>query len=300
MDAVLAWGLEVVRDVQSFFGPAMLVPMKSITFFGSETFALAMLPLLFWCVDREKGARIGIAFLLSAFLNLWVKDLLMQPRPYDLEPALGLIREHTPGLPSGHAQSSLTLWGMLVGILPGWSGIAALVAVPLLVALSRLYLGAHFPTDILGGWVLAGFVLFIYHAFGNRIAGKLSSWNIRVRIIITALIALSMNALLPGDTMLGGAFFGCVAGFVLSGYRLRFSAEGSPGHKILRYLAGISGLAVLYALPKLLLSEEMSHDQLVRFLRYAAVGFWACFGAPWFFVRLGLARLEQPEDPAEA
>ena len=300
MEAVLAWGLEVVRDVQSVFGPGMLVPMKIITFFGSETFALVMLPLLFWCVDRDKGARIGIAFLLSAFLNLWLKDILMQPRPYNLDPMVGRIVESTYGLPSGHAQSSLTLWGMLIGLLPRWSGITALIVVPSLVALSRLYLGAHFPTDILGGWVLAGLVLLIYYGFGNRIAAKLSSLNIRVRIIITALIALSMNALLPEDTMLGGAFFGCVSGFVLSGHRLRFSAGGSPGRKMLRYVAGISGLAVLYALPKLVMSEALTQDQLVRFLRYAAVGFWACFGAPWLFIQAGLATLEQPEDFAEA
>ena len=123
---------------------------------------------------------------------------------------------------------------------------------------------------------------------------------VRVRFIITALIALSMNTLLPEDTMLGGAFFGCVSGFVLSGHRLRFSAEGRPGRKMLRYLTGISGLAVIYALPKLVLSEALTQDQLVRFLRYAAVGFWACFGAPWLFIQVGLATLEQPEDSAVA
>ena len=69
-ESILLWGLEVVRGVQKALGPGMLGVMELVTFFGSEGFVLAMLPLIYWCVNREAGARIGIAVLFSAFLNL--------------------------------------------------------------------------------------------------------------------------------------------------------------------------------------------------------------------------------------
>jgi len=290
---VLSWGLDVIRDVQRILGPGMLVPMQAITFFGSEVFAIAALPLLYWCVDRKKGARIGILVLFSAFVNLWTKLLFMQPRPYDFDPSVGLARESTFGLPSGHGQMSITFWGSMLTVLPRLAGIAALIAVPLLVGLSRLYLGVHFPTDVFAAWGIGGLVLALFYGLGPKLEALLQRWNLRLRLITVAAIALAMNFLMPSDTLLAGAFFGSAVGFALASKNLRFDAGGSLAEKFLRYLLGIAGTLVLYLGPKFLIGDSpASQEALIRFLRYGCVGLWVAYGAPWCFLRLKLVRLE--------
>lgn len=294
MDSVLQWGLGIVRAVQVFFGPALLAPMKVISFFGSEMFALAALPFVYWCMDRKKGARLGLVVLVSAFTNMYFKVLFKQPRPYDLDSSVGLTRESSFGLPSGHAQSSLTFWGLMLMILPRALGIVLIIVLPLLVALSRLYLGVHFPSDIAGGWLLGGAILGLYYGFGARIEALLKGWRTQFRVMAVAAAALAMNALLPTDTRLAGAFFGSGLGFVLAAKNLRFSAKGSAAAKALRYLLGIAGTAALYIGPKLLLGEAFAPQaMLILFLRYGLVGFWVAYGAPFCFLKLKLAGLEE-------
>ena len=294
MNPVQIWGMDIVRGFQSFFGPAMLGPMKAVTFLGSEIFALAALPLIYWCVDRKKGARIGIVVLFSAFSNLWCKLLFAQPRPYDFDPSVQLAFDPTSAFPSGHAQTSITFWGAMLGVLRGPIRIAAFIVIPLLVGLSRVYLGVHFPTDVLGGWALGGLILILFNAFSARIEVLLGGLNLQLRLIVISLVALGMNALMPSDTMLSGAFFGSAAGFALASRNLRFDSRGSMAQKALRYIVGIAFTLVLYLGPKLFLDDAFPSQQaLVRFLRYALVGIWVAYGAPWCFLKMKLIKLER-------
>ncbi|HEY9054195.1 MAG TPA: phosphatase PAP2 family protein [Rectinemataceae bacterium] len=292
MEAVLAWGLEFVRGMQAFFGMSFVLPMKVITFLGSEAFVLASLPLLYWCVDRRKGARLAIVVLVSVFLNLFAKNLVLQPRPYDIDPAVGLDKELTTGFPSGHSQTSVTFWGAMLDILPRGLGLAAFIALPILVGISRVYLGVHFPTDVLGGWVLGLLVLGLYRAFGEKVEAMLRKLNTSMRMLVVAILALGMNAALPEHTNMGGAFFGGSAGFILlsGGSRWAFLTDGSLGRRTARYLIGMTGTLALYILPKLLVGDSFpAQAALIRFLRYAIVGFWVAYGAPRLFLALKLA-----------
>jgi len=105
-----------------------------------------------------------------------------------------------------------------------------------------------------------------------------------------AAVALAMNALFMKDTSLAGGFFGFAVGLDYAS-AVPFSAGGSFATKALRYVLGLASIAILYFAPKLLLGA-LGADPLVRFLRYAALAAWGSLGAPWLFLKLGLAERE--------
>lgn len=304
MNEILSWGLDLIRTVQQIANPALTVVMKAITALGTEWFYLAALPLIYWCVDRRRGVRIGLLFLFSSFLNLWSKDLCMQPRPFEFDSSVGLAHETSYGLPSGHAQGSAVFFGTAAPLFRKPWGLVLALVMPLVIGFSRIYLGVHFPTDVFVGWALGGALVAVDLAFGDRIGAFLAKQSLRVKAIGAAAIALAMNFLDMRDTSIAGIFLGASLGFLFAEKYAAFEAKGGIGAKALRYLVGLAGAAVIYLGLKAILPGQGSQlYSLCRFLRYTLVGAWIAFGAPWLFLRLRLAEPSpapaQPPEPVE-
>lgn len=108
------------------------------------------------------------SFLLSSIGNALVKQLVLRPRPQIHH----LVAVHSTSFPSGHAMGAMLVGGSLILIsnqllsktyhrLALRSAIAALI---ILIGLSRIYVGVHFPSDVLAGWAL-GFCLLVGSQF---------------------------------------------------------------------------------------------------------------------------------------
>lgn len=133
-----------------------------VTHLGDEGYlwiALGIV-LLFW----KKTRPIGITVLLSLLfdfliINVTLKGLVARPRPFVINEAIApLVGGVSPyrSFPSGHSGGSFAAMLALSKWLPKKIGIPAIILAAM-VALSRLYVGVHYPTDILGGFVV-GFV----------------------------------------------------------------------------------------------------------------------------------------------
>ena len=296
MNDILSWGLDAIRFVQRYSNPPLTLIMKGLSELGTVYFYLSALPLVYWCVDKRRGMRIGLLFLLSAFANGWIKHAIMEPRPYTFDASVARATVSSSAFPSGHAQSAATFWGSastLFGM--PWAAILA-IALPLLIGFSRVYLGVHFPTDVLAGWILGLLFVVGERRYGDRLARLIGKQHDQIRLAAVAAVALAMNAFNIRDTAVSGAFFGFGAGLVFAPRVSPYSTAGSLVQKALRFVVGLAGTAILYFGLKMLLATIEPFDiALVGFVRYATLGFWVALGAPWFFIKLGLAKEEKAE-----
>ncbi|MDR2210125.1 MAG: phosphatase PAP2 family protein [Spirochaetaceae bacterium] len=305
---VYQWGLELVRAIQTIETPVLTALIKSITHLGSAGIFILAIALEYWCINEKKGCRLALLVIFSAWLNGALKTLLRKPRPYFLDPSVGKITAAGYGLPSGHSQLSLTFWAAaLTG--PLGKGRAWLVTglITLIIAFTRLYLGVHFPTDVLGGWFLALATLGAYYFLLPPLERFLAARGTRGPMIGAAAAAFVMNALYPGNSHYGALFLGFSAGYLLMRAYFPFSAAAEAPNlpktflglnsglvvRGLRLVLGLAGTTLLfYGLKGLLGRGSLlgaGNYELSRFLHYGILSLWVSAGAPWLFLRLGLA-----------
>ncbi|HEY75371.1 MAG TPA: phosphatase PAP2 family protein [Thermoflexia bacterium] len=290
MQNVLDWGVEVIIWFQQF-SPTLDLPFKFFTFLGEEEFFLLLLPLVYWCLDRRVGARLTVLFLFSAYLNAVAKVVAGQPRPFEYTDRVRPLTEAGGGgLPSGHTQSATVVWGYLASqFRRTWLWILAALLM-ILVPLSRVYLGVHFPTDLLGGYLIGAALLFLYlwaEPKGERwLEEKGLAWQLGLALGVPLLLVFlfpTTDGVTTGATMAGMG-----AGFVLERRWVSFDSGGAGWKRVLRYLLGVLVLFGLWMGLRIGFAS-LEPALLFRFVRYGLVGLWGGLGAPWVFVRLRLA-----------
>jgi len=292
MEAIWQWGLDIIRTIQLVHGPTLDAIFKAITFMGNEEFFLILLPLIFWCVDFAVGARLAFAFLLSTYINTGLKDLFAHPRPFELDPTVKLYDAEGYGLPSGHSESAVVVWGTIAaGFRKTWLWVVAILLM-VLIGFSRIYLGVHFPTDVLSGWAVGAAFLAAYLALEPRIEAWLKKASLTVQLALIVAVPLALLLIHPTkDTASPMAvLLGMGTGVALTRHIAPFSASGPLWQRAVRFLVGAIALLALYFGLKLVFPGEGEPLYFVmRVVRYALVGLWAGLGAPWLFRRLRLA-----------
>ena len=138
--------------------PAATQFWKFITLFGDAGifWIVLTLILLIWKRTRRTGLTCSISLVLDfVIVNLLIKNLVARPRPYDLFPHIealaGPMKDYS--FPSGHTAAAFACSLVLVRMLPKRYGIP-LIVLSALIAVSRLYLGVHYPTDVVGGFLI--------------------------------------------------------------------------------------------------------------------------------------------------
>lgn len=166
---ILLWIQEYVRN------PALTPLMKTITHFGDYGmfWILMTILLLLYQRTRKIGLTVGAALLGSLLINnVILKNLVARTRPYEVIEGLQLLVDKAVDLsfPSGHTGSSFAAAVVMFKLLPKRYGTAAMV-LACLIGFSRLYIGIHYPTDVLFGMVsggLIGFLLVYLNLFGAQ------------------------------------------------------------------------------------------------------------------------------------
>jgi glycerophosphoryl diester phosphodiesterase/membrane-associated phospholipid phosphatase len=315
--------LDRARELQD--GPAWLTAVWHLfTLLGDEEFYLLAFPILYWAISRRVGIRLGVMLLLTAGINSIGKLVWASPRPPFLDPSLERVPETTFGIPSGHAQNAAAIWGLLAVIVRRWWVTVLAVALIAAIGWSRIHLGAHFVEDMLIGWTVGALLVLAFVLLAPRVRAWWERHTDATRMaggIVASLALIAPAALLSGR--LQGRRFGwpglvdveaaigpssvvtpaaTLAGLTIGLVLLRraggFESDGPLGQRVLRVLAGLVGVVILWqGLGAVFPSGESIVALLLRYLRYALVGAWVGGVAPLLFVRFGLARPSEVVEP---
>lgn len=296
MESAFSWGAGLILWLQQF-SPALDSVFVAFTLLGEEGFFMLLLPLLYWSVDRKTGMRLTLVFLVSAYLNAAAKAYFDLPRPFAWDPRIRrLYPAGGAGFPSGHAQGAVVVWGYLAwAARKPWAWLPA-VALMFFIALSRVYLGVHFPLDILGGYALGGVVLGVSILLGQPMERWIERRGFFARAILSVLapaVLLLAAPRAPSHAVTtASALLGMGLGFSIEARWVRFDSGGTMGRRTARFAVGIGLLfPLVWALERLSAFHEPS--AVFRIFRYSLLGVVSSAVMPWLFVRLGLAARQE-------
>lgn len=277
-----AFGVEIIRDLQSWANPVLDYFFIFLSFLGTEEFFLVAVPLVYWLYEKRLGFALGVLFCSSAFLNNFLKGLFALPRPPATEVRVLYASSGTGyGFPSGHAQNSTVFWGLLARRRRSryaWAAAGILVA---LIGFSRLYLGLHYLADVLGGMGIGAALLAVFLLLERRGADAApgsAPWSFLAATLLGLFFYRTEVAL-----KVAGALAGMGLGYSLEETYLDFKPRGPAGRQVTKGFLGVAALAVVYLAGKTFLPPW----PLVTLLRYFVLSLGGFFAVPWLFRRLG-------------
>ncbi len=183
-NAYFAWDRAVARRIQGFRTPALDAFMYAVSFVGYTwyPYALAAATAFLFFAARRRSEAFGlfVSTAGSGLLNRAIKMLIARPRP--AAPVVNVLREHGgQSFPSGHVTFYVCYFGFLFfiayALLPKRTlarrvALTVTASMVALVGLSRVYLGAHWPSDTIGAYFLGGLwlglSLYLYRRWKER------------------------------------------------------------------------------------------------------------------------------------
>lgn len=153
----MGFEIEIILWLQSFRNGFLDALFEFITMFGEELIIIGLLGVLYWCYDKKVGEQIGITVFISLVLNALIKTIVQRNRPYVVDSRIEAIRPETAGgysFPSGHTQGAASTFGSIaIWLKKRWITITSIIII-ILVAISRMYLGVHYLSDVIIGGIL--------------------------------------------------------------------------------------------------------------------------------------------------
>ncbi len=146
---------------------------KFITNFGGAIFLAVLTIVLFILIKNKKiGISIFSNLVIITALNQLLKNILHRPRPTEYR----IIEETGYSFPSGHSMISMAFYGYLIYLIykyvknkyVKWISMALLSLLICSIGISRIYLGVHYTSDVLGGFLISISYLVIYISAVNK------------------------------------------------------------------------------------------------------------------------------------
>jgi len=166
------------KIISTFLISDFVTPIaKFITNFGGAIFlSIATIALLLLIKNKKIGLSIFSNIVIITILNQLLKRILRRPRPTEFR----IVEETGYSFPSGHSMVSMAFYGYLIYLIYRyiknkyikWLLIVLLSILICLIGISRIYLGVHYTSDVLGGFLLSISYLVVYISLIKKILSE--------------------------------------------------------------------------------------------------------------------------------
>lgn len=202
-----------------------------------------LFPIVYWFIDRNKGFELCFVAIAAMMITGLLKGYFEIPRPFvDHNEILMLIEASGYTFPSGHALSTTVFWGFLaLNFKTTWVRYSAVFLI-LFVPVSRIYLGVHYPADVLAG-VLIGALILLSSFYIRPLVVKLS-FSLTLGIAITAVVLLFFLIVAAGAVLQSWLALALLVGLVVARFLKPYS-DTIPSDKTTLFLLGLFGYSAM-------------------------------------------------------
>ncbi len=298
------WEMELMEWLQAHIGSNGIIfwILSNLSALGEQMALVAIMGFLYWGLNKEFGKYVGVNIVMVNIWNPMIKNVVLRLRPYFVKEynvkLLRLIDKSADPMdvaaqgysfPSGHSAGAVTVYGSMAYHEKNrrWLWIVAGV-LSFLVGFSRVYVGAHFPTDVFCGWILGALIIVII-SWMRKIIKK--SWMLTVVLVLTTLPGFFFCKSNDDYTSMG-----MLIGFVLAEpFEQKFVNFENTSNILRCILRTIGGGIVYFGLntvlklpfPKDVLNAENFLAMAIRTFRYAVVVFTVVGVYPMLFKYTG-------------
>ncbi|MBP3239820.1 MAG: phosphatase PAP2 family protein [Oribacterium sp.] len=290
------WEVTLMEWLQANLGSAAISLMSFCSVFGEELPLILIVGFLYWSYDKKLGRIMGLSAIMGLTWNTMIKNVVLRRRPYFDHENINILRVVEPNadiydisaqgysFPSAHSTNAVTVFGSLTANLRRrWMVIIATI-IPILTGISRFVVGAHYPTDVMAGWLLGITSVTVVHILQKRVKSTIRLYGILLVITLPGFFYCRTEDYFTSM----GLMLGFMGGTLLDDRFVHFENTKKPLFMVLRVLGGLVVYLVINTLLKLPFSKEFLSDGstaalMIRCARYAIVSFVAFGGYPMVF-----------------
>lgn len=290
------WEVQLIIWLQQLLGPTGIQIISFFSFFAETIVFVAIFGLFYWCLDKKFGKQLACIILMGTIWNPMIKNIFDRRRPYMDHPSIDLHRPidsssdinniHAQGFsfPSGHSTNVVCLFVGLSNYKKEKKYFYLALLIAFLVGLSRVVVGAHYPSDVIAGWALGFITLFIVTYLRKKIEKDWIYYSILILSGLPGLFYCTSNDYFTCFGMLIGF---CLGSLIESKY-INFKETRQPLQILLRFIGGIAIFLILNTLLKMpftttFLESGVYLARIVRLLRYAITIFVIVGLYPYLF-----------------